>query len=345
MSTQHESTSGATIKPRRKSGLWWVVGGGVLALTLVAVAAIAIPRILHANRVADYHATIARTEALLDEAHYARIEAERVTVVYALQFDEALDYLDDLEKLAGYTDHYFSPEHLERLGNAHDTLAVALESDGLSEAEATVTAAAKDTIETQGIVWQTAALNLGSEVADVLVEHADRVASEPVPDEAVTDGVLEQARGALLAAETELLDADKALERVVDRSATFTTAIVGTLGVVSDAALAAPDQAEVMLGVYANAGAEISGLMRDSAKFAAAATGADLFTLNDNYDTIPVISEVPTDQPTFSATEAWRAVLIAAHLREYSDAITVAWLAERGGFSELIGPGPFGYPF
>lgn len=43
---------------------------------------------------------------------------------------------------------------------------------------------------------------------------------------------------------------------------------------------------------------------------------------------------------THVASEAWRALVIAAHLVTYSDAITSAWITDAGSIEEALGFNP-----
>lgn len=331
-----------TQAPRRsRAGLWWALGGGLTIIVLVVAAVLIIPRVLHAQRVATYTDLVAQTNTLLSESQELRAQSDQTTVLYALQLEEARALQPVLGSLAEYSDHYFSEADLAALAEASDTLAQATTEDGLTDAEAQLTDQAKDAITARGLIWQTDFLNLTPDAVAELVDPSPASRVTPVTDDDVTDTVLEEAGVALQAAESEQLQAETELAAAETRSDALHAAIVAALDPLRSSSLSAPDQAEVVLNMYPNADAEIVTQLRDSAKLSADSVSASTFTFNDDYDPIPLEGEAPSDKVSVTATDAWRAVIIATHLDNYSGAVTAAWISDSGGIEQALGFNPF----
>jgi hypothetical protein len=337
-------TERQTVEPhpasRSRKGRWWLIGGGLLVVLLVAGAAIAIPRIMHAQRVATYTELVTQTNIMLSHTHQLREQTDLATVLYALQLDEAREFQPVLEELSGYSDHYFSPDQLTALAEANSALVTALEDDGLNEVEAATVSFAKDTIETDGYVWQTEFLNLSPDAVVELIDVAAEEQVTPVADDAVTDEVIEQARAAHETAESALAEAEAAFAAAENRALSLVEAVAATLEPLRSSALGAPDQAEVVVAMYPAADGTIVKQMRDAAHTAAGSVSAELFTVDDEYRPVPKVGDA-TDEVSFEVTDAWRSTIIATHLLDYSKGITGAWISDAGGVEQALGFNPF----
>ncbi len=326
---------------RSQKTLWWSAGGGLLAILLVVAAVIIVPRVLQAQRVASYSELVSQINIALTETHELGALTDRVTVLYALQIDEARVFQPALEGLAGYSDHYFSEENLAALAQANEALLQKLLEDDLTESEAQLAEHAKDAIETHGFVWQTDFLNLSPDAVEHLLELNPAQLVTPIADEAVTDLVIEEAHEALLSAAADKLQAASRLTAVEARASALLDAVAGALHPLENSALGAPEQATVVIGMYPNADARSVAQLNDSAKLAAESVSATAFTFDDDYRPVPVSSDASRNGVEVAATDAWRAVIIATHLSSYSEAITAAWITDAGGFEQALGFNPF----
>lgn len=324
-----------------RQGRWWLVGGGLLVVALVMSAVIVIPRVLHVQRVAAYAEVIEQTHTALDQAHQLRIDTELVTVLYSLQFDEARALQPELEELEGLSDHYFATDDLEALTAANDSLIAALEDEALTESEVEVVTAAKHMIDEHGYIWQTGFLNLAADAVEELVELSGPDPILPVTDDDVTDDVLAEARNTLVDVEADLLEAERSLDHAKLRADSLIDTIAGVLKPLSSSALSAPEQAEVVLEMYPSADQEIVKLMRDSAQYAADSVSAEIFTVDDDHNPVPVVGDVPDDKVSFSVTDAWRTTIITTHLKSYSGAVTGAWISDAGSVEDALGFNPY----
>lgn len=335
------TTGSARTPARSKRGRWWALGGGVLALLLVAGAAIVIPQIMHAQRVATYNDLVLQTDAATSQAYQLRERADHITVLTALQFDEVREFQLVLKELSGFSDHYFAPGQLDALAKANADLTAALEDDSLPGDEIEVVSRAKATIDTDGYVWQTGFLNLTPDAMEELFERSPAPSMTPVDDDDVSQEVVEQARLALESAEADLIDAETTFEAAENQAQSLLVAVTATLDPLRSSALSAPDQAEVVLNMYPAADAEIVRSLRESARLAAESVSAELFAVDDEYQPVPITGTPAEDTVYFAVNDAWRSTIIATHLMNYSKAITGAWITDAGGVEEALGFNPF----
>lgn len=326
---------------RSRKRPWWAVGGGLLAIVVIVGAIIVVPRVLHAQRVATYTELVTQTNLALNETRNITVQTDLVTVLYALQFEEATELQSVLGELADLTDHYFSGDNLEALAQANDKLIETTKANGLSEAENELVSLANDEIQTRGYFWQTDFLNLTTDAVEDLLEQPAVNLIVPVADEDVTDEVVEEAREKLQTAETERIRAESQLAAAEARAAALIGAVTGALEPLKSSALGTPERVEFVLGIYPNAAAEMVTMLHDTSKLSVESVSASTFTFNDDNEPIPLSDEATADQVTVTATDAWRAVIIAAHLKEYSQAVTGAWITDAGGIEEAFGFNPF----
>lgn len=336
-----DTNSSAAATRSRRIWPWFALAGGLLAVLLIVGAAIAIPKYLHAQRVAAYSATMEQVETVSSETHRLLEEATLLTVLYALQFDEVEKLQVDVKELSDFSDHYFSDEDRAALSQASDALLTVLEDKSMNEEETAVTDSAQQAIATHGYVWQTDFLNLSTDSVYELVETSEKAPIVLVAEDDVTDEVVEHAKADLKKAEAALLEAEQKFTVASDRAEGLTTAIVSALKPLNRSALSAPDQAEVVLDMYPDADTDVVKLLRGSAEMAKASVTAELFTFDDDYNPIPVMGEIADDAVSFSTTEAWRAVIISSHLMNYSGAITGAWISDAGSLEEALGFNPY----
>lgn len=343
-SATHPSAGNGEVRSRGKKKRW-VIAAALAALAVLAVVAVillvVVPHMQHAKRVEEYGQIVEETNRALVETDAVRYEAELNTVLYALQFDEMGEFQEHLEELSGFTDHYFSEETLAQLADANETVLAVLENDGLTEVEATLVDSAKAEIESEGLMWQTDFLNLDVDaLSDVVTpQHIEQVV--PLHDSEITEEVLDAAKLRLEQAEADLAAANAELELTELRSAELLEALLIAAQPLADAANAAPGQALVVLDMYPNADAEVVEALVDSADVAADSASAEQFTIDDDYNPVPLLGEPAEDKPYFSVTDSWRATIVARHLVTYTKGITAAWITDAGSVEEALGFNPY----
>lgn len=327
-----------TRKPRKS--LWWAIGGGFLVLALAAAAGIAVPRILHAQRVAAYSELVALSNGEIREANRLRALNDQATILYALQAEEAKLLVPMLADLASLSDHYFTDADRGDIASASAALESVLSKHALDPDEQTMVEVAQHLLESEGFMWQTDFLNLTPEATEVLIVQSPKELIVPVSDDDVTASLVEEAEARLLVESAARGEVERTHVVVTDRSAELIDAVAATLVPLKEAAESAPAQVLVVLDMYPGARNDVVEHMRVSAQRASDSTAAELF-MYDDVAPVPVVGETPEDIATFSTTDAWRAAIIAQHLTDYSDAITAAWITDAGGVEEAIGRNPY----
>ena len=331
--------SAQLVKKSRK-GLWWGIGSAALVLVVAVAAVVIVPRVIHAQRVAEYTDLVSQTNAQIAEADQMDHEADRATVLFALQFAEVEALLEKLDDLAGLTDHYFTDEDRAALATVSTAQSETLAGLTLSDSETVIADAAKTTIDDQGFIWQTDFLDLSTDVAEALIAPVPRDHVVPVAEEEVTQTLVDEAK-ARLRQETELRsEAETKLALAEDRVAALASAAEATLAPLKSAAASVPAQVEVVLGMYPNADAGVAEVLRESARLADAAIAAELFTQIDGV-TVPIVGAPPSDKAVFPATDAWRAAIVAHHLKDFAGAVTASWVTDAGGVEQALGFNPY----
>lgn len=331
--------SAQLVKKSRK-GLWWGIGSAALVLVVAVAAVIIVPRVIHAQRVAEYIDLVAQTNVQIAETDRMDHEADRATVLFALQFEEVEALLTKLDDLAGLTDHYFTDEDRAALATVSTAQSESLAGLTLNESETVLADTAKALIEDNGIVWQTDFLNMSTDVAEALLAPAPRDHVVPVPDEQVTSILVEQEKLRLTTEQELHSEAEAKLALAEDRLAALTAAAEATLAPLKNAAASVPAQAGVVLGMYPNAEVGVAEVLRESARLADAAIAAEQFTQMDGV-TLPITGEPQEGQVAFTATDAWRAAIIANHLKDFAGAVTASWITDAGGVEQALGFNPY----
>ncbi|HUH53851.1 MAG TPA: hypothetical protein VLZ31_07430 [Microbacteriaceae bacterium] len=334
-------TTSPEVAKKRRIWPWIALAAGLLVVLLAVAAAIFIPKYLHAQRVAEYNATMKQVENASSETHRLLEENKLLTVLYALQFEEVQEFQVDIEELSEYSDHYFSDDDRAALSQVSDDFIEFLQDKELNEEEVELVDSAQETIVAEGYVWQTDFLNLDTDSVQQLVDTVDRTPIALVAEDDVTDEVVEQAKADLEKAEAELAEAEQKFAAASDRSDRLTSLVIAALEPLSSSALSAPAQAEVVHDMYPDADKDIVKDMRESANIAKESVTAELFTVDDDYNPVPIIGEAKDDEVFFSVTDAWRAVIISIHLKNYSSAITGAWISDAGSVEEALGFNPY----
>ena len=300
-----------------------------------------VPHWLQLKRIDAYSEAVQQANVAFAMMNEAEIEKNRAAVLFAFQLDEAEALRERIAELSERSEDYFSLESLTGLAAASDDLSAELSGLTLNDAEHDLVAAASERIELHGYLWQTDFLNLGTTAVEELVESPEAERIVAVPDDDVTSEVLEDALAILTQAEAKRSAAERGLSVAQRRTESLSSAVEASLVPLAAAASEAPDQSEIVLEMYPGADPGVINQLRASALNASDSVNAARFTVDDAYVKVPVTGDPPEDQVSFEANDAWRATLIAAHLKLYAGAVTAAWITDAGSIEKALGFNPF----
>lgn len=328
-------------KMRRRVKWIWGLTAAVVLIGVGIGAALFVAQMIQHNRVVAYSEAVQRTNVAFAKINEAQIEKNRATVLFAFQVEEAERLQQNIADLSELSGDYFTLETLSELATAGDTLSTELSELALDQTEQDLVAAATELIELHGFMWQTDFLNLETAAVEELVESPDAERIVAVADEDVTSEVLEETLAMSEEAEARLSAVEQQLSAAQHRAESLHAAIGATLLPLAAAASEAPDQSAVVLEMYPGADPGVVAQLEASALKAFHTVDAKHFTVDESYLNIPLTTDPTDDQVSFESTDAWRASLIATHLKLYAEAVTAAWITDAGGIEEALGFNPF----
>ena len=329
------------VTTRRRTIFMWVLGAVVLLGVLAVAAAIWVPHWLQQKRVDAYTEAVHQTNVAFAKIHEVQEEQHRVTVLFGFQTEEAEELQQRIADLSELSDDYFSLDSRAGLTAASADLRAELNELTLNDTEQALVEAASELIELHGYMWQTDFLNLEATAVEDLVESPEVERVDVVSDEDVTSEILDEALAIREQTEVKLSAVEQELSGAHDRAEALKRATEASLVPLSAAAAEAPNQAEVVHGMYPGADPGVIEQLHSSAAHAATSVEAKYFTADEEGVNIPIVEEPAEEQVAYEVSDAWRSALIAAQLKMYAEAITAAWITDAGSIEEAVGFNPF----
>lgn len=316
------------------------IGALVIGLFVLAAAGFGVLKFIDAQRASTYNSVQDDVDAVVKKTQQTQTKASRAAVVYWLQTSEASQLHENLVELAKFSTDYFSKDTLAELSKAADSLGEALEGTGLSVEENEIVMAEIQRTSADTDKNSTSFLNIGEKEAAAFVAEPEAVHVKRLPKGKVTKEAIEAARKDLADKKKDANIAQTELEVSEARAEALIVAIEGTLPVLTKAAKETPKQSKRMLKEYSRTKKDVAKHMRDSADAAVASIDAEQFVVEPNEIPVPLTTASPKEGEIQTATDAWRALIISRHLREYAKSITAAWMWDSKGSQGAAGFDP-----
>lgn len=248
--------------PSRKWGRIVAIVAGVLVVALGVTAAVVVPRMLHSQRVEEYSALAQDLQLLMEERAAAETTLNAATVLTYVRHSEALSVAGAVAALGDSQEPMIPAAQAELLGSTGAQAAqeigavedVAIPEDGGHEvltvtyveakaAEQQAGAEAGDADQDGATVALPASLG-GLEVDQVIELLAAPVVPEPVatvPDEDVTDELIEELRASIASAKKDVATTETLIEAEAARHELLSEAVVSMVPVLHETAAAIDD--------------------------------------------------------------------------------------------------------
>ena len=248
--------------PSRKWGRIVAIVAGVLVVALGVTAAVVVPRMLHSQRVEEYSALAQDLQLLMEERAAAETTLNAATVLTYVRHSEALSVAGAVAALGDSQEPMIPAAQAELLGSTGAQAAqeigavedVAIPEDGGHEvltvtyveakaAEQQAGAEAGDADQDGATVALPASLG-GLEVDQVIELLAAPVVPEPVatvPDEDVTDELIEELRASIASAKKDVATTETLIEAEAAHHELLSEAVVSMVPVLHETAAAIDD--------------------------------------------------------------------------------------------------------
>lgn len=304
-------------RPQRRRKVIAAVTIGAVALLGVGTA-VAVPAVVHAAQVDDYHAVLEdleQTQAVIaDEA----LRAELTMVLTVQVTEEAHSLQDALAELAKAKDPVLTSKTTKAFGESAADLATALESGEVSTSATELAEQVYSELEadaTPVVSWFASTPDSLNELLGREPEPAEVVT---VPDDEVDGDTLDRAQAELATVQQTADTATQVADEGEAELNRIKAAVAATLPVLKEAAGTVPTQAKVVVEKASKSG-KYQKLTTAAASAAHAASIADQFVTDQDGALIALAadSESPAEQTLAEPGDAEITVLVQQKLTEY----------------------------